>query len=180
MGPILVFRLIFLLPPLYKRGGGNQTLVWKVRSSLRLAGTFPYVYHGWSFICRSNVTCYEYREASLFSPQRFKLRFIFMPAVTPAERWKWKIIVTIKGNGRRQDSERFAWPGNTEILITFLTSTYIFHIPIYRLPSSKFGNFTTFYLHKNVNIYIWIRVFLCFIHVWDNVRLKLIPSKWEK
>ena len=77
-----------------------------------------------------------------------------MPAVTPAVRGKWKIIVTIKANGRRQDSERFAWPGNTEILITFPTSTYIFHIPIYRLPSSKFGNFTTFYLHKILSTFL--------------------------
>ena len=77
-----------------------------------------------------------------------------MPAVTPAVRGKWKIIVTIKANGRRQDSERFAWPGNTEILITFLTSTYIFHIPIYRLPSSKFGNFL--FTQNIVNIFVFL------------------------
>ena len=107
-----------------------------------------------SYAHRSSVTCYEYRETSLFSLQRFKLRFIFVPAVTPAERWKWKIIVTIKANGRRQDSERFAWPGNTEILITFLTSTHIFHIPIYRLPSSKFGNFLVTQNIVNISVFL--------------------------
>ena len=112
--------------------------------------------------------------------------FIFVPAVTPAERWKWKIIVTIKANGRRQDSERFAWAGNTEILITFLTSTYIFHILIYRLPSSKCGNFLLTQNIVNISIFLgtsWSCWFMFLIRansvLLSDIIIKLNQINWE-